>query len=110
MPIAPRMPNAEDSEVRAEARNREMNANSPAAVLVARHRSTLACLAPVDDDEATNRLAEKLVPIEGEIPIERSLGSFVGRSRPLRTVLRQVEIVAPTASTALISGETRPGT
>jgi len=86
-----------------------MNANSQAAVLVARHRSALACLAPVDDDEATNRLAEKLVPIGEEIPIEQSLGSFVGRSRPLRTVLRQVEIVAPTDSTVLISGETGTG-
>jgi formate hydrogenlyase transcriptional activator len=42
-------------------------------------------------------------------PIERPFEEFVGRSRALHAVLRQVEIVAPTDSTVLVLGETGTG-
>src|SRR5689334_8859762 len=37
-------------------------------------------------------------------PVERPFTEFVGRSRALQAVLRQVEIVAPTDSTVLVLG------
>ncbi|HEY6219092.1 MAG TPA: sigma 54-interacting transcriptional regulator, partial [Gemmatimonadaceae bacterium] len=60
-------------------------------------------------ESEANQIAGELVPVEGDISIAQSLGNFVGRSQPLRAVLRQIEIVAPTDSTVLISGETGTG-
>ena len=59
------------------------------------------------------QLTEKLTPeniyFEDEIPSETNFEEIVGRSAALRSLLRQVEIVAPTDSTVLIYGETGTG-
>jgi formate hydrogenlyase transcriptional activator len=52
---------------------------------------------------------EKKVRLDTEIPSELKFQDIVGRSRVLKGVLRQVEIVAPTDSTVLIQGETGTG-
>ncbi len=44
-----------------------------------------------------------------EIPNETNFEEIVGRSAALRSLLRQVETVAPTDSTVLIYGETGTG-
>jgi len=87
-----------------------MNASSQVAALVEPHRFPGTAVPLVEHDERlTNQIAGELVLVEGDIPIAQSLGNFVGRSQPLRAVLRQIEIVAPTDSTVLISGETGTG-
>src|SRR5271165_709871 len=58
-------------------------------------------------------LTEKLTPenidFEDEIFTEANFEEIVGRSAALRSLLRQVETVAPTDSTVLIYGETGTG-
>src|SRR5271157_5279818 len=58
-------------------------------------------------------LTEKLTPenidFEDEILTEANFEEIVGRSGALRSLLRQVETVAPTDSTVLIYGETGTG-
>src|SRR5271157_6318454 len=70
----------------------------------------------VDNSLAHRRIAhltEKLTPeniyFEDEIPTETNFEEIVGRSAALRSLLRQVETVAPTDSTVLIYGETGTG-
>src|SRR5262245_40181715 len=46
---------------------------------------------------------------DGEIPAKPPFESIVGDSPPLREVLRQVEIVAPTDASVLVLGETGTG-
>src|ERR1051325_4187917 len=53
--------------------------------------------------------AVTLMLVRHAAPIERPFEEFVGRSRALHAVLRQVEIVAPTDSTVLVLGETGTG-
>src|SRR5208283_3422484 len=59
------------------------------------------------------QLTEKLTPenidFEDEILTETNFEEIVGRSTALRSLLRQVETVAPTDSTVLIYGETGTG-
>jgi formate hydrogenlyase transcriptional activator len=59
------------------------------------------------------QLTEKLTPdniyFDDEIPSETNFEEIVGRSAALRSLLRQVETVAPTDSTVLIYGETGTG-
>src|SRR5271165_6645110 len=59
------------------------------------------------------QLTEKLTPeniyFEDEIPCENNFEEIVGRSDALRSLLRQVETVAPTDSTVLIYGDTGTG-
>jgi formate hydrogenlyase transcriptional activator len=56
-----------------------------------------------------DQLAEEKLYLEDEIRSELSFDEIVGRSEALRRVLKQVETVAPTESTVLISGETGSG-
>ncbi len=56
-----------------------------------------------------DKLAEQKLYLEDEIRSELNFEEIVGRSEPLRRVLRQVETVAPTGSTVLIHGETGSG-
>jgi formate hydrogenlyase transcriptional activator len=51
---------------------------------------------------------EKLY-LENEIRTEQNFDEIVGQSAPLKQVLQQIEIVAPTDSTVLIQGETGTG-
>jgi len=59
--------------------------------------------------ELKNKLAQEKLYLEDEIRSEMNFDEIVGESLPLRTVLKQMETVAPTDSTVLIQGETGTG-
>ncbi|MGH9349804.1 MAG: sigma 54-interacting transcriptional regulator, partial [Vicinamibacterales bacterium] len=59
--------------------------------------------------ELNTQLAREKLYLEDEIRSEQLFEDIVGRSPALRRVLREVETVAPTDSTVLISGETGSG-
>ena len=56
-----------------------------------------------------DQLAKENAYLEQEVRTEHNFGEIVGDSAILRQVLKQVETVAPTASTVLIRGETGTG-
>lgn len=56
-----------------------------------------------------DRLAKEKVYLEQELLSEHNFGEVVGNSAPLRHVLKQVEIAAPSDATVLILGETGTG-
>jgi formate hydrogenlyase transcriptional activator len=56
-----------------------------------------------------DRLTQEKVYLEDEIRGEMSFDEIVGKSVALRTLLQQVEVVAPTDSTVMICGETGTG-
>jgi hypothetical protein len=56
-----------------------------------------------------DRLTQEKLYLEDEIRSELHFADIVGHSTVLRRVLQQVEIVAPTDATVLISGETGTG-
>jgi predicted ATPase/transcriptional regulator with GAF, ATPase, and Fis domain/tRNA A-37 threonylcarbamoyl transferase component Bud32 len=60
-------------------------------------------------EQLKNRLQNENVYLQEEIRREHHFEEIVGSSPPLLDLLRQVEIVAPTDSTALINGETGTG-
>jgi formate hydrogenlyase transcriptional activator len=55
------------------------------------------------------RLATEKLYLEDEIRLDQNIGNMVGGSAAFRTVLKSVQIVAPTDSTVLILGETGTG-
>src|SRR5246500_4418198 len=55
------------------------------------------------------RLEEERLYLESEIRAEHNFEDIVGKSAALRKVLDQIAIVAPTASTVLLHGETGTG-
>ena len=59
--------------------------------------------------EARDRLEEERLYLESEIRSEYNFEDIVGKSAALRKVLDQLAIVAPTASTVLLHGETGTG-
>ncbi len=58
---------------------------------------------------ANDRLAAEKLYLEEEIRTDRRMDEVVGAGAALRDVLRQVEVVAPTDSAVLITGETGTG-
>lgn len=60
-------------------------------------------------EELNERLAEEKVYLEDEIRTDNRFEEIIGQSRALRSILKQVETVAPTDSTVLILGETGAG-
>src|SRR6202011_575403 len=54
-------------------------------------------------------LSREKLYLEDEIRSEQGFEKIVGRSSRIRAVLRDIELVAPTDSTALICGETGTG-
>ena len=56
-----------------------------------------------------DKLTQEKVYLEDEIRGEMNFDEIVGKSVALRTLLQQVEVVAPTDSTVLICGETGTG-
>ena len=56
-----------------------------------------------------DQLAHEKLYLEEEIRSELSFADIVGHSAALRRVLHQVEIVAPTDATVLLTGETGTG-
>jgi formate hydrogenlyase transcriptional activator len=59
--------------------------------------------------ELKNKLAQEKLYLEDEIRSEMNFEEIVGDGSRLRAVLKQVETVAPTDSTVLITGETGTG-
>jgi PAS domain S-box-containing protein len=59
--------------------------------------------------ELRDRLAHEKQYLEDEINVEHRFDDIVGESTGLRSVLRQIETVAPTNATVLIQGETGTG-
>ena len=59
--------------------------------------------------ELKDQLAHEKLYLEDELRSERNFEDIVGKSAALRRVLQQVETVAPTEATVLISGETGTG-
>ena len=60
-------------------------------------------------EELNAQLARERLYLQDEIRSEHGFEEIIGRSRALRRVLREIETVAPTGSTVLISGETGSG-
>ena len=56
-----------------------------------------------------DRLSKEKLYLEEEIRSQHNFGDVVGESAPLRHVLKQVEIAAPSDATVLILGETGTG-
>ena len=59
--------------------------------------------------EMKERLATEKLYLEDEIRVDHNIGNMVGGSAAFLSVLKSVQIVAPTDSTALILGETGTG-
>src|SRR5271166_5659722 len=59
--------------------------------------------------EMKERLATEKLYLEDEIRIDHNMGNMVGGSAAFQSVLKSVQIVAPTDSTVLILGETGTG-
>jgi len=59
--------------------------------------------------ELKEKLKTEKLYLENEIRTEQNFDEIVGQSPPLRQVLEQIEIVAPTDSSVLIQGETGTG-
>jgi formate hydrogenlyase transcriptional activator len=59
--------------------------------------------------ELKDRLAQEKVYLENEIRSELKFEEIIGKSAVLRSVLSQIETVAPTDSTVLIYGDTGTG-
>ena len=57
----------------------------------------------------TNQLHEENIYLQEEIRVASNFGEIIGRSEPLRRVLRQAEQVAPLNTTVSIFGETGTG-
>ena len=60
-------------------------------------------------EELNAQLAREKVYLEDEIRSEQLFEEIVGRSPALRRVLKEIETVAPTGSTVLVTGETGTG-
>ncbi len=60
-------------------------------------------------DELKDKLASEKLYLENEIRSDRNLGDMVGDSPAFQTLLKSVQIVAPTDATVLILGETGTG-
>src|SRR6202163_1430567 len=59
--------------------------------------------------ELKNKLAQEKLYLEDEIRSEMNFDEIIGEGSSLRAILKQVETVAPTDSTVLITGETGTG-
>lgn len=60
-------------------------------------------------EELNSQLSREKLYLEDEIRSEFQFDEIIGRSRALARVLREIQTVAPTDSTVLISGETGSG-
>ena len=59
--------------------------------------------------EIKERLASEKLYLEDEIRFDHSIGNMVGEAPAFQSVLRSIQIVAPTDATVLIMGETGTG-
>ena len=59
--------------------------------------------------ELKDKIAREKLYLEDEIRFDQNIGSMIGESPAFQTVLRSVQVVAPTDATVLIQGETGTG-
>jgi formate hydrogenlyase transcriptional activator len=59
--------------------------------------------------EMKERLATEKLYLEDEIRVDHNIGNMVGQGLAFQSILKSIQIVAPTDSTALILGETGTG-
>jgi two-component system response regulator HydG len=73
---------------------------------------------PVNDEELKlvvrkaldlHRLTSEVERLRSQVEVERDFHHIVGRSKPMRTLFRQIKLVAPSNSTVLIQGESGTG-
>src|SRR5437667_7008378 len=62
-----------------------------------------------EQERMTQELRREKLYLEDEIRTEYNFEEIIGESAALKRILKQVETVAPTDSTALIQGETGTG-
>ena len=67
------------------------------------------CLAHEEVQRLRDRLAAENVYLQEEIKTEYNFEEIIGKSAPLRQVLKKIEQVAPTDTSVLIQGETGTG-
>ena len=67
------------------------------------------CLAYEEIRELKTQLTQENIYLQEEIKTEHNFEEIVGKSRALKRVLKRVELVAPTDSSILITGETGTG-
>ena len=60
-------------------------------------------------EELKDRLATEKLNLEDEIRLDQNIGNMVGEAPAFQSVLKSIQIVAPTDSTVLITGETGTG-
>src|SRR5881396_1151003 len=68
-----------------------------------------ACMDVTEQEMMTQELRREKLYLEDEIRTEYNFEEIIGESAALKRILKQVETVAPTDSTALIQGETGTG-
>jgi formate hydrogenlyase transcriptional activator len=66
-------------------------------------------LAFLELSQIKDKLANEKLYLEDEIRFDQNVGSMIGESPAFQSVLRNIQIVAPTDSTVLIQGETGTG-
>ena len=59
--------------------------------------------------QVRDKLATEKLYLEDEIRFDQNLGNMIGESMPFQSVLRSIQVVAPTDATVLIQGETGTG-
>src|SRR5437867_3624229 len=68
-----------------------------------------ACMDVTEQEQMTQELRREKLYLEDEIRTAYNFEEIIGESAALKRILKQVETVAPTDSTALIQGETGTG-
>jgi PAS domain S-box-containing protein len=79
------------------------------ALLGSSEEQAVACFFDLTERKRVERLTEEKLYLEEEIRAEYNFEEIVGQSSALKLALKQVQIVAPTDSTALILGESGTG-
>ena len=79
------------------------------AMLGSSEEQGVACCFDLSERKLVEKLTEEKLYLEEEIRTEYNFEEIVGKSSSLKLVLKQVETVAPTDSTALILGESGTG-
>ena len=79
------------------------------ALLGSSEEQAVACFFDLSERKRMERLIEEKLYLEDEIRAEYNFEEIVGHSSALKVALKQVQIVAPTDSTALILGESGTG-
>jgi len=82
-------------------------ASSDVTERVANQRALQAALAELQ--ELKNKLEAENIYLQEELKLDPTFGEIVGQSEPIRHLLFQIQQVAPTNTTVLITGETGTG-